>query len=67
MNAEECKKYGFVDEIIGEKLPVEEVEVKDGELIQVNGVPLKVRFKESAKKEYKNKPNKQKQKQKQKE
>ena len=67
MNAEECKKYGFVDEIIGEKLPVEEVSVKDGDVLQVNGVPLKIRFKESVKKEYKNKPNKQKQKQKKKE
>jgi ATP-dependent protease ClpP protease subunit len=67
MNAEECKKYGFVDEIIGEKLPVEEVSVKDGDVLQVNGVPLKIRFKEGEKKEYKNKPNKQKQRQKKKE
>jgi len=62
MNAEECKKYGFVDEIIGEKAPIEEVEVKDGDVLQVNGVPLKVKIKENKKE--KSKPNKQKHKKK---
>lgn len=45
LNAEDCKKYGFVDEIIGEKHPIEEISVKDGDVIEVNGLPLKIRVK----------------------
>ena len=55
MNAEECKKYGLVDEIIGEKPSYEEININNGEIVIVNGVPLKITFKNT--KTNKNKKN----------
>lgn len=46
MNAEECKKYGLVDEIIGEKKEIPEIKVKDGDTISVNGYPVKIKLNE---------------------
>lgn len=48
-NAKECKEYGLVDEIIGEELPVTEVEVTDGMNIEVNGVVVKVKVSDKKK------------------
>ncbi len=42
MNADECKKYGFVDEIIGEERPIPEVKVARGDTINLNGMIVKV-------------------------
>jgi ATP-dependent protease ClpP protease subunit len=55
LNAEECKKYGFVDEIIGEKKETPVVEVKDGQVMSVDGITFKVKFAQSKKKEKKTK------------
>lgn len=51
MNAEECKKYGFVDEIIGEKEEIQEINVKDGDTITVNGYTVKVRLNDKKQKQ----------------
>lgn len=50
LNAEECKQYGFVDEVIGEKKEIPTIEVKDGETIVVNDNAIKIRFKTTEKK-----------------
>ena len=43
MNAEECKKLGLVDEIIGEEVEPPEVWVKDGTNLDMNGLVVKIR------------------------
>ena len=43
LNAEQCKKLGLVDEIIGEVIPPPEVVVKDGMNLEVNGMVVKIK------------------------
>lgn len=43
INAEDCKKLGLVDEIIGDPVEPPEVIVKDGMLLEVNGTTVKIR------------------------
>lgn len=50
LNAEECKKYGFVDEIIGEKKEPPTIEVSDGDLINVDGLPFRIKYKTKSEK-----------------
>lgn len=46
MNAEECKKYGLVDEIIGEKKLPQVIEVSDGDTVSIDGMPVIIRLKQ---------------------
>ena len=43
LNAEECKKLGLIDEIIGEEVEPPEVWVKDGINLDMNGMVVKIR------------------------
>jgi ATP-dependent Clp protease protease subunit len=47
MNAEECKKYGLVDEIIGEKKLPQVIEVSDGDTVSLDGMPVIIRLKQA--------------------
>ena len=67
LNAEECKKYGLVDEIIGEEIPDPVITVADNDSIVVNGMRVKIKIdeKRQAKEKEKQKKKEAKEKEKQ--
>ena len=64
LNAEQCKKLGLVDEIIGEEVPEPVIKVADNDSITVNG--MRVRIKVDEKRQAKEKAKQEKKKDKEK-
>ena len=53
MDAEECLENGLVDEIIGTPKPIQELEVKDGMELDINGLVVKLKVVKEFSKEFK--------------
>jgi len=67
LNAEECKKLGLVDEILGEVVPDPVVTVADNDSIVVNGMRVKIKIDEKRQAKEKEKAKKKEEKKKAKE
>lgn len=67
LNAEECKKLGLVDEILGEVIPDPVINVADNDSIVVNGMRVKIKIDEKRQAKEKEKAKKKEEKKKAKE